>query len=84
MRVANIIAEKFQKWMEENLPQFLVDLPNLSPDFADANWTMPMVEEFVVVVAVRDVDDNGGSVMAFASPDTPPHRIRGLLHEALL
>ena len=84
MSIADALAEKFQDWLQENLGQFLVNLSEVIPDKASVDWKMPVIEEFVVVVAVRDMDDNGGSVMSFASKDAPSHRIRGLLHEALL
>ena len=83
MGLADVLAEKVQDWLQENLGEFLQNLSDVLPS-TRTEWKMPVIEEFVVVVAVRDMDDNGGSVMSFASKDTPSHHIRGLLHEALL
>ena len=81
MSLAEIMADELKAFLEEKIPKFLIQIS--SELGSNVPWEMPVVEDFVVVMAVKDYKDGDGSVFSFASKDTPSYRIRGLLHEAL-
>lgn len=73
---------KLKEWVHTNLPAFL---NAVSETYADGEnrWEMPIVEDYCLVVAVRDFSDGGGNVFIFADKDTASYRVKGLLAEAL-
>lgn len=72
-------SASLREWIDKNLPPYL---NSLTVEFADdEQWNMPVIEDFVLVVAVRDYDNSGDGVFAIHS-DVPNYRIQGLLREA--
>jgi hypothetical protein len=81
MSLADRMADELKAFLEEKIPKFLIEV---SEEYGgNSPWEMPIVEDFVVVLAVKDYKDGDGSVFSFVSKDTPSYRVRGLLHEAL-
>lgn len=74
------IEQSLREWLEATLPPFLV---NINAELLDETpWSMPVIEDYVLVVSVRDVEDDLGGVFTISSP-SPSYRIRGLLTEAI-
>ena len=74
------MQESLATWLETNLASFLSQLRN---DFSeDQEWVMPVVEDFALVVAIRDLTDDCYGVFTIAKPNTPRYRVIGLLTEA--
>lgn len=76
------IEQSLKKWIETNLPMFL-SKTNESIEASEMRWTMPIVEDYALVVAVRDYEDGGGGTFVLCDKDASAYRIRGLLAEAL-
>jgi hypothetical protein len=74
------IAANLRVWLEENLSRFLTSLE--FPD-AEDNWQMPVIEDFVLIVAAKDYKDGGVGVFTLAPPEGASYRIRGLIATAL-
>ena len=74
------LEESLKEWLDKRLPEFLVNIN--SELLEDVKWTLPAVEDFVLVVSVKDYADGMGGVFTISSP-SPTYRIKGLLHEAL-
>jgi len=62
-----------------NLTRFLNGL-DLQGDEA---WAMPVIEDYVLVVAAKDYKDGGTGVFTLAPPESVGYRIQGLLSTAL-
>lgn len=73
------LSLSLRQWLELNLTRFLtnLDLPQ------DESWEMPVVEDFVLVVAAKDYKDGGVGVFSISPPDSSSYRIQGLLATAL-
>lgn len=75
----NDLAVSLKDWLEYNLVQFLsrLDLPK------NESWAMPVIEDYVLVVAAKDYKDGGVGVFSLSAPSSSPYRIQGLLATAL-
>jgi hypothetical protein len=73
------IASSLKQWIEINISQFLsgLDLPH------DESWGIPVVEDYVLVVAVKDYKDGGVGVFTLSDASSANYRIRGLLETAI-
>lgn len=80
--MANPLSGSLKEWIETNLPTFLTNLP-IDIDSPGSPWQMPVIEDYVLIVAVKDYSDGGTGVFSIASDDAQRYRIRGLLAEAL-
>jgi hypothetical protein len=68
-----------KEWIDKALPQFL---NNIHEDLMDGNpWEMPIVEDYVLVVSVRDLKDDLGGIFTIGTDSD--YKVRGLLHYAL-
>jgi hypothetical protein len=74
------MENSLKEWLDHNLPRFLLQINAELLD--ETSWKMPAVEDFVLVVAVRDYEDGLGGVFTISS-GAPAYRIRGLLTEAM-
>lgn len=75
-------TEELRCFLEEKIPSLLIEASN---KYADSSpWEMPVIDDFVIAIAVQDFKDGDGTVLSFASKNSPAYRIRGLLHEILL
>jgi hypothetical protein len=81
MSKGDIIQESLKEWLEENLPKFLVSV-NEDLDI-DEKWEMPAIEDYCLVVAVRDFKDGNGGVFSIYDANVPIYRVTGLLSVAL-
>jgi hypothetical protein len=74
------LASTLRDWLEKNLTQFLTSLefPNI-----EENWEMPVIEDFVLIVAAKDYKDGGVGVFTLAPPESSAYRVRGLIATAL-
>ena len=63
------LSLSLRQWLELNLTRFLtnLDLPQ------DESWEMPVVEDFVLVVAAKDYKDGGVGVFSISPPDSSFH-----------
>jgi hypothetical protein len=69
-----------KEWLDHNLPSFLT---KINSELINENpWKMPTVEDFVLVVSVRDYEDGLGGVFTISN-GAPSYRIRGLIAEAM-
>jgi hypothetical protein len=81
MSNGDIIQKSLKEWLEENLPKFLI---NINDDLElDERWDMPTIEDYCLVVAVRDFKDGNGGIFSISDSNVPPYRITGLLSTAL-
>jgi hypothetical protein len=81
MSNGDIIQESLKAWLEENLPKFLV---GVNDDLElDERWDMPTIEDYCLVVAVRDFKDGNGGIFSISDSNVPSYRITGLLSTAL-
>jgi hypothetical protein len=78
----NELQASLRSWLEHNIPTFLTNLPQ-DENGSSTPWEMPLIEDYVLVVAIKDVADNGGGVFSIYNEDIPRYRMRGLLAEAL-
>lgn len=77
----DMIEQSLKKWLDENLPLFLT---RINAELMDENpWEMPTIEDYVLVVAVKDYKDGLGGIFTLGDAHVPPYRIIGLLNEAL-
>ena len=68
-------------WLDINMSQFL---DSVRDDYdEDLTWHMPVVEDFVLVVSVKDYKDGGVGTFSLANNSLTSYRTRGLLHDAL-
>ena len=75
------IQASLKHWLEVNLAQFLT---NIRSEFSeDPEWEMPVVEDYVLCVAVNDLKDGGHGVFAITAPGSAQYRIRGLLESCI-
>ena len=75
------IQASLKEWLETNLTQFLT---NIRGEFQeDPEWQMPIIEDYVLCVAVRDLKDNGSGVFAITAPGSSTYRITGLLQSCM-
>lgn len=73
------IGLSLRKWLDINLASFLTTL-----DFSkDDSWEMPVIEDFVLIVAVKDYKDGGSSVFSITPGDSPKYRTLGLMHTVI-
>lgn len=77
---SNPLATSLKSWIEDNLPKFLNNLPI---EDSATPWEMPVIDDYILVVAVTDYADGGGGVFSIHSDDAKRYRIRGLIAEAL-
>jgi hypothetical protein len=74
------LAAGLRTWLEENLSRFLSSLE--FPDEQD-NWTLPVIEDFVLIVAAKDYTDGGAGVFTLTPPGAASYRMKGLIATAL-
>lgn len=75
------IENSLKEWLDKHLPLFL---NNINSEFLDEQpWNMPVIEDYILVVAVKDYNDGLGGVFSVGASDVPPYRIKGLLREVL-
>jgi hypothetical protein len=74
------MSESLRAWIENNIPSFLVEVSEF--DNFDDGWKMPVIEDYVLVFAVKDWNDGGTGVFAITAKDSAEYRIRGLLEVA--
>ena len=58
MSLAEIMADELKAFLEEKIPKFLIQIS--SELGSNVPWEMPVVEDFVVVMAVKDYKDEIG------------------------
>jgi hypothetical protein len=74
------VTESLAAWINKNIPSWLAEM---SERFETADgWKMPIVEDYVLVFAVKDIEDGGNGVFALAGKNSTEYRIRGLLEVA--
>lgn len=83
MSLSDPLAESLKTWLDEKLPSFLTTIAS-NLDHETQPWEMPVIEDYVLVVAVKDYADGGTATFAIHSTDAMPYRVRGLLTEAML
>lgn len=81
MSTGEVIEKSLKEWLDENLPSFLQRVNEAMP--SEAPWEMPIVEDYVLIVAIKDFKDGLGGVFAIGDSNVPRYRIRGLLNDAL-
>ena len=70
-----------KEWLESNLPKFL---NGINAELLDEQeWVMPIIEDYILVVAVKDLKDDLGGFFTLGDTNANGYRIRGLLHDAL-
>ena len=75
------IEKSLKDWLDEHLPLFL---NRINAEIAsDAPWEMPVVEDYALVVAVKDFKDGLGGVFVITDANVAGYRIKGLINEAL-
>jgi hypothetical protein len=74
------LSSNLRIWLEENLSRFLT---SLEFDNANDNWQMPVIEDFVLIVAAKDYKDGGVGVFTLSPPESSSYRVRGLIATAL-
>lgn len=73
------LALSLRQWLELNLTRFLTNL-----DLPEAeSWEMPVIEDYVLVVAAKDYKDGGVGVFSITNPEAAAYRIQGLLSTAI-
>jgi hypothetical protein len=81
MSHGEVMQKSLKTWLEEHLPAFL---NSISEDFPDDDpWELPVIEDYVLVVAVKDFKDGQGGIFSIGDSNVPGYRIRGLLTDAL-
>lgn len=81
MRHGEDIEDSLKEWLDKNIPRFL---SRINEEIgSDSPWEMPAVDDYVLVVAVRDYKDGLGGIFTLGDRDVSAYRIRGLLTEAL-
>lgn len=81
MRHGEDIEDSLKEWLDKNIPLFL---RRINEEIgSDSPWEMPAVDDYVLVVAVRDYKDGLGGIFTLGDRDVSAYRIRGLLTEAL-
>lgn len=74
------LAAGLREWLEENISRFL---STLEFDNDEDNWEIPVVEDFVLIVAAKDYKDGGVGVFTLAPPESSTYRIKGLIATAM-
>lgn len=75
------MEQGLKEWLESNLPKFL---NGINAELLDENaWEMPIIEDYVLVVAVKDLNDGLGGLFTVGDANATAYRIRGLLYDAL-
>jgi len=81
VRSGQEIELSLKEWLDENLPAFLnrinAEIQSEQP------WEMPVVEDYALVVSVKDFKDGLGGVFVITDANVAAYRIRGLIAEAL-
>jgi len=75
------LESSLKVWLDEHLPLFLNSINGELLD--NQPWNMPVIEDYILVVAVKDYNDGLGGVFSVGASDVPPYRIKGLLREVL-
>jgi len=75
------LHQSLKEWLETNIPTYLASLNEHMEDFE--TWEMPVVEDYVLVIAVKDFKDGLGGVFQISDAGVPPYRINGLLQAAM-
>jgi hypothetical protein len=70
-----------KEWIDASIPAFLNQINAELLD--EAPWEMPVVEDYMLIVAVRDFKDGNGGVFSITNGDMTTYRAKGLLMEAL-
>ena len=75
------LEKSLREWLEYNLPNFL---NGINAELIDENeWQMPVIEDYILVVAVKDLEDGLGGFFTLGDSNAHGYRSRGLLHDAL-
>lgn len=75
------LQQSLKKWLEDNLASFLTKVRNEITE--EPEWKMPIVEDYALVLGVKDFHDGGNGVFLITDHEAVPYRIKGLLHSAL-
>ena len=81
MSHGDVIEQSLKTWLDENLPKFLTNIN--SELVGEVEWQMPSIEDYCLVVSVRDYGDGGVGVFSITDRNVPAYRIAGLLQHAL-
>jgi hypothetical protein len=76
----NNIERSLKEWIDEKLPEFLHQIDEEVE--GGMPWQMPIIEDYVLVVAVRDYEDGLGGIFTIRDSGVPGYRIRGLIADA--
>ena len=75
------IEKSLKEWLDEHLPAFLNRINDeIVPEMS---WEMPVIEDYALVVAVKDFKDGLGGVFVITDANVAGYRIKGLISEAL-
>lgn len=72
------MGHSLREWIEINITKFLTQLPYEGND----KWNMPVIEDFVLIVAAKDYKDGAVGVFTITHPDSTMYRVRGLISSA--
>jgi hypothetical protein len=76
----NSVTDSLSNWINKNIPSWLNEM---SERFETTDsWKMPIIEDYVLIFAVKDIEDGGNGVFALANKNAAEYRIRGLLEVA--
>lgn len=75
------LEKSLKEWLDEHLPLFLNSI-NAEIE-SESPWEMPVVEDYVLIVAVKDFKDGLGGVFSITDANVAQYRIKGLIAEAL-
>lgn len=81
MEFREAMEQSLKDWLESNLPKFLSRINDEVGN--ELPWEMPIVEDYVLVVAVKDFKDGLGGIFCIGDSNVPAYRVRGLLADAL-
>lgn len=75
------LQRSLKNWLETNLTSFLTKVRDEFSE--DVEWQMPIVEDYVLVLAVKDFSDGGNGIFAITDANAAPYRVQGLLKAAM-
>lgn len=77
------LTDSLSEWIEKHVPDFLLNTSAAAGIDVSDQWTMPIIEDYVLVIGVKDMNDQGGGVFALTRKNTSGYRIEGLLASAM-
>ena len=75
------LQRSLKHWLETNLTSFLTKVRDELTE--EVEWQMPIVEDYVLVIGVKDFKDGGNAVFAITDANAATYRIQGLLQAAM-